>query len=249
MQDPDGWMLLTGLLWEGGAWAGGPAWHSPYWGLSGPSECPGTPMGAPFQGCSTPRAAGPCLGAVLLSCCGHPHPAWLGLSFPIPAVPCTHLPSGDPAVAVPLPAPPPPPGPLRGALPGWHRSLPAAEGPVPGVGAGRAALTSPLRNLLGRAGRVVQPATATGCRPPRPGPPRRTALSPRRASPAAGPRSTPGSGPLSPSPPQHRAHRWRGGDGGWRRDRGCRRAPGAASRCGGTSPEWAAPERPRQEGR
>lgn len=75
------------------------------------------------------------------------------------------------------------PVPPRAALPGQHRSPPAAEGPVPGAGAGRAALTSPLRNLL------AAPGGLCNLRPPpaAPAPAPRAALSPRRAGPAASP--------------------------------------------------------------
>lgn len=81
--------------------------------------------------------------------------------------------------------------PSRGALPGQHRSPPAAEGPVPGAGAGRAALTSPLRNLLAAPGGLcnLRPPPAA----PAPAPP--AALSPRRAGPAASPAPRTARGP------------------------------------------------------
>lgn len=103
----------------------------------------------------------------------------------------------------------------------------------------------------GRAGEVVQPA-------PAPGPPPRPVLLGHAQSPPRQPRCR---APLrsregtADPPAQPRAHRWLGeaGDwgtktaqGGW--DGGCQRAPGAAYRCGGTSPGGGSPRVPASGG-
>lgn len=121
------------------------------------------------------------------------HSSLLLLSPHIPSAPSTHLhgfstshPSGLPAGPPPLHA-----SPLLPASPDRHRSPPAAEGPMPGNGAGRAALTSPLRNLLAATGELcnLRPPPATTTRPvgplsvPAAAAPRRAALRSRRSPP------------------------------------------------------------------
>lgn len=129
----------------------------------------------------------------------HQAAAALSPSFPLAAItPHPLCPQHPPARVQHLPSlgascgsPPLHASPLLPASPDRHRSPPAAEGPMPGNGAGRAALTSPLRNLLAATGELcnLRPPPATTTRPvgplsvPAAAAPRRAALRSRRSPP------------------------------------------------------------------